>query len=67
MTTPSGHTNLIQMMLTLKLSGLAFEMNSAATAPLDNDVQGVSSTALARIRFLDVIHYAFSYIGVLTG
>jgi hypothetical protein len=54
------------MMLTLKLAGLAFEVNAAATAPQD-DPQGASSAALARLGILDVFHYAFSYIGVLTG
>ena len=66
MPSPPGHANLVQMMLTLKLAGLAFELNSAATSPAD-DPQGASSAALARISFLDVFHYAFSYIGVLTG
>ncbi|KAJ8665289.1 hypothetical protein QAD02_006951 [Eretmocerus hayati] len=63
---PPGHANLIQMMLTLKLAGLAFEVNSASTAPHD-DPQGASSAALARVTFFDVFHYSFSYIGVLTG
>lgn len=64
--TPPGHANLVQMMLTLKLAGLAFEVNAAATAPQD-DPQGASSAALARLGLFDVFHYAFSYIGVLTG
>ncbi|XP_014206154.1 lysophospholipid acyltransferase 7 [Copidosoma floridanum] len=63
---PPGHANLIQMMLTLKLAGLAFEVNSAAHPPED-DLQGASSAALAKIGFMDVFHYAFSYVGVLTG
>jgi len=54
------------MILTLKLSGLAFEINSAATAPAD-DVQGANSDALKKINFMDVIHYSFGYMGVLTG
>ncbi|KAL7288396.1 hypothetical protein TKK_0017486 [Trichogramma kaykai] len=66
--TPSGHTNLIQMMLTLKLAGVAFEMNAAATHPLgQDDPQGAASAALARVGFMDVFHYCFTYIGVLTG
>ncbi|XP_012058410.1 PREDICTED: lysophospholipid acyltransferase 7 [Atta cephalotes] len=63
---PPTHTNLVVMILTLKLSGLAFEINSAATAPAD-DVQGANSDALKKINFMDVIHYSFGYMGVLTG
>lgn len=54
------------MILTLKLSGLAFEINSAATASTD-DTQGTNSDALKRIGFMDVIHYSFGYMGILTG
>lgn len=54
------------MILTLKLPGLAFEINSAATA-LDDDIQGTNSDALKKIDFMDVIHYSFGYMGVLTG
>lgn len=60
------HTNLVMMILTLKLPGLAFEINSAATAPAD-DTQGINSDALKKINFMDVIHYSFGYMGVLTG
>lgn len=54
------------MILTLKLPGLAFEINLAATTSND-DVQGANSNALKKIGFMDVIHYSFSYMGVLTG
>ncbi|KAL6259347.1 hypothetical protein P5V15_009262 [Pogonomyrmex californicus] len=54
------------MILTLKLPGLAFEINSAATAPTDNN-QGANSEAFKKISFMDVIHYSFGYMGVLTG
>jgi len=53
------------MILTLKLSGLAFEINSAATAPANDE--GANSDALKKINFMDVIHYSFGYMGVLTG
>lgn len=66
LSSPPTYTNLIMMILTLKLPGLAFEINSAATAPAD-DVQGANSNALKKIDFMDVIHYSFSYMGVLTG
>ena len=63
---PPGYTNLIVMILILKLSGLAFEVNSAANPPSD-DVQGVYSEAMADLGFMDVFHYAYSYMGLLTG
>ncbi|CAK9817028.1 Lysophospholipid acyltransferase 7 [Anthophora quadrimaculata] len=62
----STHTNLILMILTLKLSGLAFELNSASSAPPD-DPEGVNSDALKDVGFMEVFHYAFSYMGVMTG
>jgi len=49
------HTNLVVMILTLKLSGLAFEINSAATAPA-NDAEGANSDALKKINFMDVLY-----------
>lgn len=54
------------MIMTLKLSGLAFEVNSAAN-PAPGDPEGVSSEALKNVGFLNVFHYAFSYMGLLTG
>ncbi|KAG7210426.1 hypothetical protein KM043_011958 [Ampulex compressa] len=66
LSTPPTHTNLIQMMMTLKLPGLAFEINAAMKTP-NTDLEGINSMALKSIGFLDVIHYAFSYMGVLTG
>lgn len=49
---PPGHTNLIQMMLTLKLVGLAFEKK------LNSDFKA---------DIVELFHYTFNYIGVLTG
>ncbi|XP_046608573.1 lysophospholipid acyltransferase 7 [Neodiprion virginianus] len=63
---PSGPGNMIQMMLTLKLVGLAFEINSAATAPAD-DPSGAKSPAFDKVGFIDVFHYGFNYAGLLTG
>ncbi|XP_060522244.1 lysophospholipid acyltransferase 7 [Cylas formicarius] len=51
---PSGHTNLVQMILTLKLVGLAFELNSG-----DIDYSQLS------IR--KIFYYSFNYCGILTG
>ncbi|XP_033214251.1 lysophospholipid acyltransferase 7 [Belonocnema kinseyi] len=62
----SGHTSCIMMLLTLRLSGLGFEINSAATAPED-DPQSLKSEALKTITFTDVFHYGFSYMGVISG
>ncbi|XP_077263680.1 membrane bound O-acyltransferase domain containing farjavit isoform X2 [Temnothorax americanus] len=66
LSSPPTHTNLVVMILTLKLPGLAFEINSAATAPAD-DAQGANSDALKKVNFMDIIHYSFGYMGVLTG
>ncbi|XP_059477527.1 lysophospholipid acyltransferase 7 [Neocloeon triangulifer] len=62
---PPGHTNLIQMMLTLKLVGLAFEVH---------DTQKAMKSSKDKHEFLrvqpdlaDVFHYSFCYIGVLAG
>lgn len=54
------------MIVTLKLPGLAYEINLAATAS-DDDAQSANSDALKKISFMDVIHYSFGYMGVLTG
>lgn len=76
---PPGHTNMIQMILTLKLVGLAFEVNAAYTKS-----QGISQSkkddnsaaveplteneeALLKLDLLNVFHYSFNYVGVLTG
>ncbi|KAF5285875.1 hypothetical protein FQA39_LY04336 [Lamprigera yunnana] len=56
---PPAHTNMVQMMLTLKLVGLAFEIN---TSYLNGDKLNVVNPS-----FIDIFHYAFNYIGVLTG
>lgn len=61
-----SHTNLILMILTLKLSGLAFEINDSINAPAD-DIQGINSEAMKNIGFLDVFHYGFGYMGLMTG
>ncbi|XP_053998705.1 lysophospholipid acyltransferase 7 [Hylaeus anthracinus] len=64
-TSPS-HTNLVLMILTLKLSGLAFEINVASSTP-PNDAEGANSEAIQNVGFVDVFHYGFSYMGILTG
>ncbi|XP_055541308.1 lysophospholipid acyltransferase 7 [Wyeomyia smithii] len=75
---PPGHSNMIQMILTLKLVGLAFEVNAAATksaeigqAKKDEAGETVALSenekALLKLDMLDVFHYSFNYVGVLTG
>ncbi|KZC05732.1 Lysophospholipid acyltransferase 7 [Dufourea novaeangliae] len=54
------------MILTLKLSGLAFEVNAASTSTPE-DPEGVNSEAIRNVGILDVFHYGFSYMGILTG
>ena len=50
--TPPAHTNAIQMIMTLKLMGLAFEVH--------DDRSLVASAE-------DIFHYAFAHSGILTG
>ncbi|XP_054282737.1 lysophospholipid acyltransferase 7-like [Macrosteles quadrilineatus] len=72
---PPSHTNLIQMILTLKLVGLAFEVHDSAIAEKNKDSDIADDSPLiepevCRIAppgFMDIFHYSFCYIGVLTG
>ena len=48
---PPSHTNAIQMIMTLKLMGLAFEVHDSKLNP----------------GFLDIFHYSFAHSGILTG
>lgn len=65
------------MMLTLKLVGLAFEVNQTYLAKKKR-LEGSSSSEDKDLvlkeeynavdpSFLDIVHYSFNYIGVLTG
>nr|CAD7567533.1 unnamed protein product [Timema californicum] len=69
-----SHTNLVQMILTLKLVGLAFEVHDTAAASArkvdgGSDMESTSKDEAISINpgFLDIFHYSFAYIGVLTG
>jgi lysophospholipid acyltransferase 7 len=75
---PPPHTNLIQMILTLKLVGLAFEVNAAhqkARLLAKSEQDGgdgvkplkTAEEALLKLSLVDIVHYSFNYIGVLTG
>ncbi|KAH8298330.1 hypothetical protein KR018_005367 [Drosophila ironensis] len=78
-----GHTNMIQMILTLKVSGIAFEKTAAwkrikAREEQDkNQERDVNAESLVEVTDYDqelqtlsaaeIVHYSFNYIGVLTG
>lgn len=73
---PPGHTNLIQMILTLKLVGLAFEVNQTYLAKkkreesgenVDKDLILKEEYSAVDPKLLDIFHYSFNYVGVLTG
>lgn len=71
---PPGHTNLVQMMLTLKLVGLAFEINTSSEIKKKRDasIKTDEEKSEAEANFvdptaIDIFHYAFNYVGVLTG
>jgi len=74
LSTPPGHTNMIQMILTLKIIGLAFERDAVLTKVRDadkSDDKQIELTAaesdLQNIAVIDIFHYCFNYIGLLTG
>ncbi|XP_063904142.1 lysophospholipid acyltransferase 7 [Zophobas morio] len=71
---PPAHTNMVQMMLTLKLVGLAFEVNSTYNAQKKRDTSEKSQDEKdedeankIEPNCADIFHYAFNYVGVLTG
>lgn len=65
---PPAHTNLVQMILTLKLVGLAFEVNQSHCAkPKTEEEKEADRYQKVNPNFTDIIHYSFNYIGVLTG
>jgi len=58
---PPSHTNAIQMIMTLKLMGLAFEVHETHKTELEKKYKHVYPNVL------DIFHYAFSHAGILTG
>ncbi|GJQ81851.1 hypothetical protein Trydic_g9878 [Trypoxylus dichotomus] len=71
---PPAHTNLVQMIMTLKLVGLAFEVNSSYQLKKKRDTANKTveekledETNDINPSLLDIFHYTFNYIGVLTG
>ncbi|XP_011310278.1 lysophospholipid acyltransferase 7 [Fopius arisanus] len=63
---PSTHVNLLQMIITLRLAGLGFEVNSAVES-LKEEPNNRTYRAIKNIGFLDVFHFGLGYIGLLTG
>lgn len=69
---PPGQTNLIQMMLTLKIVGLAFEINFAwqKSKKVADDKTIQMSTydmQVLNVGPIDIMHYCLNFIGILTG
>lgn len=66
---PPGITNLVQMMLTLRMAGLAMERQIVHEehAEKDSDKQTYEEGDIMHPSFWDVVDYAFCYIGVLVG
>lgn len=73
-----GHTNAFLMLLTLKMVGLSLEVSETSqtkrklTAPDCKDEEKPELQLSLQFRgvkpsFIDVIHYAFSHVGILTG
>ncbi|XP_046654481.1 lysophospholipid acyltransferase 7-like [Daphnia pulicaria] len=79
-----SHTNAIQMLLTLRMVGLALEVHETAknrrllkeSNSADKKQDSITDVKQVELvleyqgvnpSFLDVFHYAFCYIGVLTG
>ncbi|KAF5295178.1 hypothetical protein FQR65_LT10566 [Abscondita terminalis] len=64
---PPAHTNMVQMILTLKLVGLAYEVNSSYSLKKNVEKSLEDESNLINPNLIDIFHYAFNYIGVLTG
>lgn len=72
-----GPVNLINMVLTMRMVGLAFESRDSWLAHKTESKMATSGAKLSEMEekepmdvhpgFLDVYHYAFCYVGVLTG
>lgn len=64
---PPAHTNAIQMILTLKMVGLAFEIKTIEESEKTDDVATLNKYRRVKPSFLDIFHYAFCIAGVLIG
>ena len=77
----SGQTNLIEMILVLRVVGVAFEMNGSWLAVAEKKKkEGKEDREAKQVKdrdddflelinpdFIDLFHYSFNYIGLLTG
>ncbi|KAJ8945254.1 hypothetical protein NQ318_016674 [Aromia moschata] len=64
---PPSHTNLVQMMLTLKLIVLILPKKKRDLSEKTEEEKYEDKTCDINLEFLDVFYYAFNYCGVLTG
>lgn len=68
MSSPSGHSNMVQMILTLKLVGLAFEVKDTHKGITEGRKDPeFEMSKIPNPTIPSIIHYSFCYIGVLTG
>lgn len=64
---PSGHTNMLQMILTLKIIGFAFEKNAVTIKKKEGGALSAAEEEINKASLMDITHYCFNYIGILTG
>lgn len=64
---PGGHTNMLQMILTLKIIGFAFEKNSVLAKVKEGKELTGAEREICDSTVMDIAHYCFNYIGLLTG
>lgn len=65
--TPSEHTNVLQMILTLKIIGYAFEKNFVTKKYEEAKELDDAENEIKNFKFIDVFHYCFNYIGLLAS
>ena len=69
--TPPAHTNAIQMIMTIKLIGVALEIAESRRATSASAVSGEDATTKRYKSVdpgpIDIFHYVFCHAGVLTG
>ncbi|KAK9500873.1 hypothetical protein O3M35_002048 [Rhynocoris fuscipes] len=65
---PPAHLNLIQMIMTLKLIGLAFELHDTNKGLKEERKDAeFEAMKIPEPSFSDIVHYSLCYVGVLTG
>lgn len=64
-----AHTNLVLMILTFKMVGLAFEVHDSYKAKKDgkNQTKAPEKRHIEPPSFIEIFHYGLCYLGVLTG